>query len=79
MNIAFSDGKQIWALWEVNEKNYFVKKYKLMNYYSLYIGKGDGFSIICSEKLPLKNVQWKAIENHELSRISAKNTSKRKT
>lgn len=69
MNIVFSDGKRIWALREVNEKNDFVKKYKLMNYYSLSIGKGDGYSVICSEKLPLKNVQWKAIANHELVRI----------
>jgi glutamine amidotransferase len=78
MNMVFSDGKQIWALREVNEKNSFVKKYKLISYYSLFIGRGDGFSIICSEKLPLKTLQWKAIKNHEISRILAKNTSKKK-
>lgn len=78
MNIVFSDGKQIWALREVNEKNFFVKKYKLLDYYSLLIGKGDGYSVICSEKLPIKNVQWKAIKNHELLRISAKNTMQKR-
>lgn len=78
MNIVFSDGKIIWALREVNEKNYLVKKHKLMNYYSLFIGKGDGYSVICSEKLPIKNVQWKAIKNHELAQISAKNSTTNK-
>jgi predicted glutamine amidotransferase len=69
INTVFSDGKQIWALREVNEKNYFVKKYKLLDYYSLLIGKGDGYSIICSENLPIKNVQWKSIKNHEMIQI----------
>lgn len=78
MNIVFSDGKSIWALREVNEKNSFVKKYKLMSYYSLFIGKGDGYFVVCSEKLPLKNIQWKVIKNHEMMRISAKNTMQKR-
>jgi predicted glutamine amidotransferase len=72
MNIIFSDGKYSWALREVNEKNEEVKKKKLMGYYSLFIGLGKNYKIICSEKLSLKNIKWRALKNHELLQISGK-------
>lgn len=70
MNLIFSDEKYVWALREVNEKNKFVRKYKLMNYYSLFIGTGKKYSIVSSEKLALGGVKWKDLKNHELVKIS---------
>lgn len=69
MNVVFSDGKHIWALREVNEENKFVKKYKLMKYYSLFLGSGKGFNVISSEKLAARGTKWKALKNHELVEI----------
>jgi glutamine amidotransferase len=69
LNMAFSDGKSLWIAREVNAKNFFVKKKKLLSYYSLYVGKNKGYRIVSSEKLPLKNVRWTAIENHKLFKI----------
>lgn len=66
INMIFSDGKNIWALREVNEKNVLVRKYKLLNYYSLFIGSDGMISIISSEKLKIKNIKWQVLKNHEL-------------
>lgn len=70
LNIVFSDGKCVWVLREVNEKNSTVIEKRLVNYYSLYIGKGKLYSVASSEKLTLKNVKWKAMKNHELIEIN---------
>lgn len=70
MNILFSDGKFLWSLREVNGKNEDVRKEKLMTYYSLFLGLGKKFSIVSSEKLPIKNVKWRILKNHELLQIS---------
>jgi len=70
MNILFSDGKFLWTLREVNGKNEDVKKEKLMTYYSLFLGLGKKYSVVSSEKLPIKDIKWKTIKNHELLQIS---------
>jgi predicted glutamine amidotransferase len=72
-NMIFSDGKYIWALREVNEKNKYVIKKKMADYYSLFIGVGKKYNIICSERLLLKDVKWKTMQNHELVEIDVKN------
>jgi len=78
INTIFSDGKYLWALREVNEKNKFVKEKKLLDqYYSLFIGKSDDCDMISSEKMPFKNVKWKTIKNHELIEIDVENNKVR--
>lgn len=72
INIIFSDGKYVWASREINEKNRYVLKEKLMDYYSLFIGSNREYTIVCSEKLPLKDVKWRALKNHELVEICVK-------
>lgn len=74
LNMIFSDGKCMWALREVNEKNSTVLEKNLLNYYSLHIGKCESYNIIFSERVALKNIKWKAVQNHELIEMSAENT-----
>jgi predicted glutamine amidotransferase len=69
MNFILSDGKYSWALREVNEKNEEVKKKKMMDYYSLFIGKNKNYKIVSSEKISLKKVKWKALKNHKLLQV----------
>jgi len=74
VNMVFSDGKYIWGLREINVKNKFVKEENLSNYYySLFFGEGDGYSVISSEKLGGNEIKWRAMENHELVELDAKN------
>lgn len=73
INMIFSNGKITWAMREINEKNSTVIEKKLIDYYSLYIGKGNLCRIVSSEKLALKNIKWKPMRNHELIQMSAEN------
>lgn len=71
MNVLFSDGKKIIALRDINLKNIYVKKEKLEDYYSLFIGvnKIGNSCIIASEKIKVKEVKWRLLENRELLEI----------
>lgn len=77
INMIFSDGKYIWALREVNEKNKYVIEQKMFNYYSLFIGTGKKDNIVCSERLLLKDIKWKTVKNHELIEINVSNKKMR--
>lgn len=70
MNILFTDGKTLWALREVNVRNEFVRKKKLMDYYSLYFGLSHSNKVlVCSERISLSGVRWKNVPNHALLEI----------
>jgi len=73
VNIIFSNGKYVWGLREVNEKNRIVIEKKLMDYFSLFSGSGYDCDIISSEKILLKGLKWRSVNNHELLQINLKN------
>jgi len=67
MNMLLTNGKKMWAIREINEKNEEVQILKMEKYYELYIGKskrGDGV-VFSSEKIS-KSLEWKLINNHEV-------------
>lgn len=71
-NTLFSDGHHLLVTREANEKNTWVKKENLCDYYyTLFMGKSvdQKTKIICSEKLDLKNVTWTEIPNHTIAII----------
>jgi len=68
LNFILTNGKQIWARREVDEKNSDVQKMKLMDYYTLFIGtsiKHEDIKIISSEPLRLPDFQWSVVKNHQ--------------
>ncbi len=78
MNIIMSDGKTVFALREINEKNRFVKEKKLMGYYTLFLGKSrHGGFVIASEKLPIAGFSWKPLANHSLVAVPVAGRSNR--
>ncbi|MEI6288335.1 MAG: class II glutamine amidotransferase [bacterium] len=68
MNSVFSDGRQLLVTREINLKNEAIKKMKMVDYYSLFVGeKSDGsYKIIASEKMKIKNVKWRLLKNGEV-------------
>jgi len=75
MNFLVSDGARLWALREVNEKNNIVREKKLIQYYTLFIGveKKAETTILSSEKIIMPGIKWKALKNHEMLEVVAKN------
>lgn len=68
LNFVLTDGKYIWAFRGVNEKNKLVMEKMMLGYYTLYQGmsRRSNSMIISSEKIDLKGMKWKQINNHEL-------------
>ena len=70
LNFLLSNGETLWAVREVNENNKFVKRYNLLDYYSLYVGRMNGnFALVCSEPLMLPNVEWDRLPNHRFVEV----------
>ncbi len=71
LNFLLTDGKNAWALREINEKSELVKRKKMLEYYTLYIGhtENSNSDIVSSEKIAPKGVRWKQFNNHELLRL----------
>jgi predicted glutamine amidotransferase len=72
LDCLFSDGDNIWAVREVNEKNSDVKEFNLIeDYYTLYKGLDDNSKtkIICSEELDISGIAWKLIPNHTVEQV----------
>lgn len=64
------DGKYAYALREYDENHPSVRKHLSHEYYTLFIGFGDGGErIVCSEQLSIPGIVWKAMENHTLAII----------
>src|SRR3989344_4722125 len=73
LNMIFSDGKYLWALREVNKKNGRVRKMRMTDYYSLFVGINKNYRLVASEKINIKGIEWKEIKNHELIEASPTN------
>jgi len=65
MNILFSDGKSLWAVRDANLKHPKAEQARFDRYYTLYLGtvKGTNRVVVCSEKLGLPGIAWRAIPN----------------
>lgn len=72
LNFVLTDGKFIWVLREVNEKNKIVREKKMMDYYTLFRGIGikNNLAIVSSEKLAIRDISWEHCRNHELQEIN---------
>lgn len=69
-NALFSDGKILYAIREVNEKNERVIEGNLCDfYYTLFLGKiaNQKAKIICSQRLDLEGITWSEIPNHAMA------------
>ena|SRR3989338_4612792 len=66
--VLFSDGKKLWALREVNEKEPAIAREGALDaYYTLFLGTMKaGATLICSESLAIQGVAWTPLHNHEL-------------
>jgi predicted glutamine amidotransferase len=71
LNILLSNGRKLWAVREVNEKNAMVKRLRLRTYFSLYVARNRQKQItaLCSEKLRVPTSVWKPLPNHCLLEI----------
>lgn len=65
LNLILSNGKNVFALREINTSNAEVRSENLFGYYSLLVGIDGGGVVISSEKLTNK-LKWKPLKNHEL-------------
>lgn len=72
MNILLSDGKSLFALRDINLNNSTVKKLKMENYYSLFLGENtqEKYKVISSEKIKIKGIKWKLIKNKEIIEVT---------
>jgi len=72
MNILLSDGKKLFVLRDINLNNKEVKKLKMKDYYSLFIGinKKEKYTIIASEKIEINGVNWQQMKNEEFIEIN---------
>jgi predicted glutamine amidotransferase len=72
MNVLFSNGRYLWAVRDVNEKNTWVKEHKALDYYSLYEGHNGSAVYVSSEQLPVHGVKWRKIMNQTLLEFDTK-------
>jgi predicted glutamine amidotransferase len=70
-NFILSDGKNVWAMRNINNKNALVIENKLTNYYSLFLGinENSNYKVVASEKIKIQGVSWKLLRNDELLEI----------
>ena len=79
LNILLSNGKKLWAVREVNEKNAMVKQLRLHAYLSLYAARNEQKHItaLCSERLSVPGSVWKPLLNHCLLEIDIRTHAER--
>lgn len=66
MNFVFASDTHLWAMRDYNPSNSFVKKYDLTSSFELFIGRNqNGTLFVCSERMNLPRVTWRALENRE--------------
>lgn len=73
LNLLVTNGKTLFAVREANEKNAWVKKENLCDYYyTLFLGKSTDkkSTIVCSQKLDLDGMSWSEIPNHSLLAVN---------
>ncbi|MDD5083691.1 MAG: class II glutamine amidotransferase [Candidatus Moranbacteria bacterium] len=79
LNILLSDGKKLWALREVNERNALVKGSCSFEYLSLYVAMNSQGKVmaVCSEKLDVPESMWRPMPNHTLLEIDIRTHTQR--